>query len=39
MRIVTYLDNDDLNKPPVENARIYAVDDKCNPLTKEGLIQ
>lgn len=39
MRIVTYLDNDDLNKPPVENARIYAVDDKRNPLTKEGLIQ
>jgi len=39
MNIVTYLDNDNLNKPPAGNAHIYAVDSKHTPLTRKGVIQ
>ena len=39
MKIVTYLDNDNLNKPSAGNAHIYAVDSKQAPLTREGVIQ
>ena len=39
MKIVTYLDNDNLNKPPAGNAHIYAVDSKQAPLTREDVIQ
>ena len=38
MKIVTYLDNDNLNKPPAGHAYIYAVDSKQAPLTREGVI-
>ena len=37
--IVSYLDNDDLSRPPVGNAHIYAVDSKHAPLTREGVLQ
>ena len=39
MKIVTYLDNNNLNKPPAGNAHIYAVDSKQAPLTREDVIQ
>jgi len=39
MKIVTYLDNDNLNKQPAGNAQIYAVDNKNPPLTREGVIK
>ena len=39
MKIVTYLDNDNLNKPPAGHTHIYAVDSKQAPLTREGVIQ
>ena len=38
MKIVTYLDNDNLNKPPAGHTYIYAVDSKQAPLTREGVI-
>ena len=34
MKILTYLDNDILNKPQVGNAQIYAIDNKHIPLRK-----
>lgn len=39
MKIVAYLDNDQLNKPTVQNAEVYAVKDQnSSSLTKEELI-
>ena len=38
MKIVAYLDNDQLNKPEVDEATVYAVGEET-PLTKEHLIQ
>ena len=38
MNIVTYFDNDNLNKPPAGDIRIYAVDNHV-PMTREGLLQ
>ena len=40
MKIVAYLDNDQLNKPSTKNAEVYAVgDDESSQVTKEQLIQ
>ena len=36
---MTYLDNDNLNKPPAGNGQIYAIDNKHPPLTREGFIK
>ena len=38
MRIVTYLDNDQLNKPDSGGATVYAVGE-CGLITKEHLIK
>lgn len=39
MKIVKYLDNDELNKPQDKQAFIYAVDSTKGPLTKESVIK
>ncbi len=39
MKIVTYLDNDNVNKPLAGSAQIYAVDDKHASRTREGVIK
>ena len=40
MRIVTYLDNDQLNKPSVKNAEVYTVGRETSfPITKEQLVK
>lgn len=39
MGIVTYLDNDNLNKPMVKNAHVYTVDNKVAPSASENVIQ
>jgi hypothetical protein len=37
MNIVTYLDNDQLNKPNTGDSEVYAVSTKDGPMTKEQL--
>ena len=40
MKIVTYLDNDQLNKPRIKNAEVYTVGDETSfPITKEQLVR
>ena len=39
MKIVAYLDNDQLNKPNTEDANVYAVGDGESPVMKEQLVR
>lgn len=39
MKIVSYLNNDRLNKPVTGNSEVYALSSGANPLTKEQLIR
>ena len=39
MKIVAYLDNDQLNKPNTEDGNVYAVGDAESPVTKEQLVK
>ncbi|XP_074624378.1 uncharacterized protein LOC141882321 [Acropora palmata] len=39
MKIIQYTDNDAMNKPDMGSARVYAVNDKSDALTKEALIK
>ena len=39
MRIVAYLDNDNLNKPHPGRALVYAVDNKHTPMSKDSVIK
>ena len=39
MKIIQYTDNDAMNKPDMGSARVYAVNDKGDALTKEALIK
>ena len=39
MNIVTYLDNDQLNKPNTGDSEVYALIEKDGPLTKEQLFK
>ena len=38
MKVVTYLDNDQLNRPFTGNSKVYMVSDRESPMTKEQLI-
>jgi len=39
MKIVAYLDNDQLNQPNSKNAKVYAVGATNSSVTKENIIQ
>ena len=39
MKIVAYLDNDELNKPSTGTSEVYALSSGNSPLTQEQLIQ
>ena len=39
MKLVAYLDNDDLNKPQPGDAQVYTVDKEHIPLTREMIIE
>jgi len=39
IKIIQYTDNDAMKKPDMGSARVYAVNDKSNALTKEALIK
>ena len=38
MNIISYLDNDAINKPSTRGAQVYAISQYSQPLTKEQLV-
>lgn len=39
MNIISYLDNDSMNKPDIGGAPVYTVSQSQQPLTREELIK